>query len=69
MKIEPAPKSGELLKFPDETEWIFVGIIDEQGLVISKTESPRLRIVCKICTAKLKDYYPPGTTYAPALPS
>ena len=51
-KCEP----GDKLKFPDGTEYLFLGYFDDQAVIIDRSgENPKTHIVCKCCTPKLAE--------------
>lgn len=52
-KCEP----GDVLKFPNGLEYIFVGYLDEEtALIIERRgDNPKLHATCKCCTPKLHE--------------
>ena len=50
-KCEP----GDVLKFPNGLEYVFVGYLDEEtALIIERCgDNPKLHATCKCCTPKL----------------
>jgi hypothetical protein len=63
---------GDILKFPDGTEWIFIRYIEDVAIIanrqkIASLQENPLRVTCKCCTPKLHELIvesdkSPGTT-------
>jgi hypothetical protein len=52
-KCEP----GDKLKFPDGTEWLFIGYFDDVAMIASHhdDDDPKIRVTSKCCTPKLHE--------------